>query len=1269
MDVIQTTVRFLKSTLEDCNEVEDPLVETSDADIEQGLQLLLQKEYSNLDKEQRLGCARTLLNAALGRSEELLASESTTLLDRLFQVALEWLREGSADDSDDDYFAEQLVNLWIPHIQMISQSTLIGALDVVTIWITSESRLFTCITSLYASLLYAASNSTALSTDGRSKPLSGLYVNSKQESINVLSKADIPPRLLVPLVTAFHTVPLAGEQFELLLTCFQRHLPLVLPDELPTFVYQLVLYAIKAPRIPIIPNMLEFFATYRDCFSEMDEIARQSIEGTVAFHLCFSMSQDSKLMELFIKSIKKDTGLLCSSFTVVCLCLIARNHRYQDQIMEMLKSFLINNARVQHRLLQAPWLRDYTELKANLWEKMLTESIEQVAHSLLTSTLEQCCPMNTRFNTTLNDTLVGLANQLIVHLAQLFVKCEASRQTILDIVIERLIAHLPSTYLYAELLGQIVDQAGATLLEYTHMIKELNSLMPMLSPSIIRSLFTSLSTIYVSNQMLRDDLLMTARKYLFSRDTNGQENALQALVFLINLDLTPAFMNADRIQMYRNELISLIGRCTQSTGILQAKSLASLSLLVQKRPECILSLADYLLRQATITFQLDATEPDAILNGLHHMRRGQSAINSDNIVGNNNKDEEEDDIRDPLPQLLILISQLYELFKSTNNRLEEVKQCQSILTTIVTRLSDTPVADYRLTRNLDRTPALDEIQRITSIQRLLALYESAMVTALCNFSKVDAIETIRSVVSKHCQAYALLRDKSTKGCSCILQTTKLTSMAVHKLCKKLIQHSDASLRFGYRVHLLKMLVATAITHAHKLSCTEQDINITKSVAQLLFLELEECAKNERRFLAGSSDILVCSQGLHNLLLKIMNKSDDASTRIVDLFIDLDSTTPNINSKQVIINLLTRLESMINALFERGACMQKEIALIVDLYEFIRKHCLATEPEHAINWKRQVTSNYGIDDSQLSRSLVNAILATEAGSATLNCHATIATDIKLIRGNIGTIYEEPESQMEMTFSLVNDQTSLIVFRAILESTDANIEELQYCVNHWSKPRFSVELGKDVCLIESYGYVLQRMKAICEVCITAQQTYIVGPMADRLTQTLQRAYKLLGSITRKALTLNIRPGQEMKALIETAGGPLSQHLYQFITYVQQHDGAQSNHGTNSSENGKRKKNKDKPLTKKARISRELRAIPMLIFTVEQFEKHIIALSKQSKVDLVYLLKRSTARDFRIQIQRIIIDETEEQEAQEEGEEEEEQGQQHEEEQEEQENEDEE
>lgn len=49
--------------------------------------------------------------------------------------------------------------------------------------------------------------------------------------------------------------------------------------------------------------------------------------------------------------------------------------------------------------------------------------------------------------------------------------------------------------------------------------------------------------------------------------------------------------------------------------------------------------------------------------------------------------------------------------------------------------------------------------------------------------------------------------------------------------------------------------------------------------------------------------------------------------------------------------------------------------------------------------------------------------------------------------------------------------------------------------------------------------------------------------------------------------------------------------------------------------------------AKILRETKPIPNLIFAIEKYEEFLIKLSKKSKVNLMQYIKLSTSRDFRI------------------------------------------
>ncbi|MEQ2265319.1 hypothetical protein XENORESO_005319, partial [Xenotaenia resolanae] len=93
-----------------------------------------------------------------------------------------------------------------------------------------------------------------------------------------------------------------------------------------------------------------------------------------------------------------------------------------------------------------------------------------------------------------------------------------------------------------------------------------------------------------------------------------------------------------------------------------------------------------------------------------------------------------------------------------------------------------------------------------------------------------------------------------------------------------------------------------------------------------------------------------------------------------------------------------------------------------------------------------------------------------------------------------------------------------------------------------------------------------------------------------------------------------------LVKLSGSHLTPQCYSFITYAQS--------GESSTGDDKKKKKRNEVNTAaSAKLLRETKAIPNLIFSIEQYEKFLITLSKKSKVNLMQYMKLSTSRDFRI------------------------------------------
>jgi hypothetical protein len=81
-----------------------------------------------------------------------------------------------------------------------------------------------------------------------------------------------------------------------------------------------------------------------------------------------------------------------------------------------------------------------------------------------------------------------------------------------------------------------------------------------------------------------------------------------------------------------------------------------------------------------------------------------------------------------------------------------------------------------------------------------------------------------------------------------------------------------------------------------------------------------------------------------------------------------------------------------------------------------------------------------------------------------------------------------------------------------------------------------------------------------------------------------------------------------MVDFSGACLSPAVYSFLLYIENHEKEGS----------------------KAKISKQARTIPNLILWMEKYEVLLIKLEKQTKVKLRAKFRRSTARDFKIEVQ---------------------------------------
>ncbi|MEQ2255795.1 hypothetical protein ILYODFUR_017649 [Ilyodon furcidens] len=141
---------------------------------------------------------------------------------------------------------------------------------------------------------------------------------------------------------------------------------------------------------------------------------------------------------------------------------------------------------------------------------------------------------------------------------------------------------------------------------------------------------------------------------------------------------------------------------------------------------------------------------------------------------------------------------------------------------------------------------------------------------------------------------------------------------------------------------------------------------------------------------------------------------------------------------------------------------------------------------------------------------------------------------------------------------------------------------------------------------------------------QTALLPGNVTVTLLRELSRTYTILTTLVKYYIQVCASQHGSLpnrfEKLVKLSGSHLTPQCYSFITYAQS--------GESSTGDDKKKKKRNEVNTAaSAKLLRETKAIPNLIFSIEQYEKFLITLSKKSKVNLMQYMKLSTSRDFRI------------------------------------------
>ncbi|KAL4273754.1 hypothetical protein GQ457_13G015030 [Hibiscus cannabinus] len=208
-----------------------------------------------------------------------------------------------------------------------------------------------------------------------------------------------------------------------------------------------------------------------------------------------------------------------------------------------------------------------------------------------------------------------------------------------------------------------------------------------------------------------------------------------------------------------------------------------------------------------------------------------------------------------------------------------------------------------------------------------------------------------------------------------------------------------------------------------------------------------------------------------------------------------------------------------------------------------------------------------------------------------------------------------------YLVINQSTASAIASCLLQITDTVIIDMDWSTKKLKtasqvahKTIHQNQNGECYSGLAFEENVYSRVKAVVELLSSFVLMSLKDSQAVHFLRLSARFYKNLAQISKLRIApkghKQLLPSLNFQKLVELTCKELTVPLYNFVAEMQQ---AQQESG-----GGKGMINK---------IKRENKCIPELIFQIEDYEKHLIRLSKATKMNLLKHAKRSTSRDFKI------------------------------------------
>ncbi|KAM8957606.1 Fanconi anemia group I protein isoform 2-T2 [Lycaon pictus] len=1064
----------------------------------------------------------------------------------------------------------------------------------------------------------------------------------KKQLINTLCSGRWDRQYVIQLTSMFKDVPLTAEEVEFVMEKVLRMFSKLNLQEIPPLVYQLLVLSSKGSRRRALEGIITFFSELDKQHNEeqsgdelLDLVTVPSgelrhVEGTVILHIVFAIKLDSELGRELLKHLKagQDFSNNICPFSIALLLSVTRIQRYEEQVFDLLKASVVKSFKDLQLLQGSKFLQNLVTQRSCV-STMILEVVKNSVHSWDHVTqglvefgfilMDSYGPKKILDGKTIetSSSLSKIPNQHACKLGanillETFKIHEMIRQEILEQVLNRVVTRASSPIShYLDLLSSIIMYAPLVLQSCSSKVTETFDYLSFLPLQTVQGLLKAVQPLLKVSMSVRDSLILVLRKAMFASQLDARKSAVAGFLLLlknfkvlgslsssqcsqsigvsqVHVDVHSRY-NSVANETFCLEIIDSLRRCLGQQADVRLMLYEGFYDVLRRNSQLANSIMQTLLSQLK---QFYEPEPDV----LPPLKLEACILTQGDRIS----------LQEPLDYLLCCVQHCLVWYKSRVMPLQQEEEeeegfyqdLEDMLESVTSRMIKSELEDFELDKSADFSQNSGVgIKNNICASLVMGICEVLIEYnfSISNFSK-NKFEEVLSLFMCYKKLSDILNEKAGKGKA------------------KTANKMDSFLSMKFVSDLLTALFRVLLWRYTSIPTSVEDLG-----------------KKEK----GKSISLLCLEGLQKIFSAVQQFYQPKIhhfLRALDVTDNEGEEAEGSVSHRAAFQIRQFQRCLLNLLSSQEEDFDsKEALLLVTVLSNLSRLLEPSSPQFVqmLSWTLKICKENSWEDASFCKGLMNLLFSLHV---LYKSPVTLLRDLSQdIHGHLGDIDQDIEVEKTNHFAMVNLRTAApTVCLLVLSQAEKVLEEVDWLITKLkgqvSQEILSEEASSQATLpnhpvekaiIMQLGTLLTFFHELVQTALPS------GSCVDILLKDLCKMYTILTALVRYYLQVCQSSGgilKNMEKLVKLSGSHLTPLCYSFISYIQ-------NKSQSLTCTGEKKGKAPAVATAMARVLRETKPIPNLIFAIEQYEKFLIHLSKKSKVNLMQHMKLSTSRDFKI------------------------------------------